>query len=103
MKNIHKLSGIIAAAALVVTTACVSATSIGGTADRHGLLSGYGAAANVTGDGTVLASYSTILGLFDSGHADYAAKVKAAKAQGKVITTKTMTFFIASKTTAYAK
>jgi len=28
MKNIHKLSGIIAAAALVVTTACVSATSI---------------------------------------------------------------------------
>jgi len=103
MKTLHKLSGIIAAAALVVMTACVSATSIGGTADRHGLFSGYGAAANATGDGTEIASYSVVLGLIDLGHADYAAKVKEARAQGKVITTKTMTFFIASKTTAYVK
>ncbi|MDR0498854.1 MAG: hypothetical protein LBH03_03835 [Holophagales bacterium] len=103
MKKLHKLSGLIAAAALVVATGCVTATTIGGTADHHGLFSGYSAAKTVTVDGNVIASYTTILGLFDAGHTDYATKVKVAEAQGKKITTKTMTFFIATKTTAYAK
>jgi len=103
MKTPHKLSGFIAAAVLVVMTGCVMATTIGGTADRHGLFGGYSAADNVTGGSTELASYTVVLGLFDTGHADYAAKVKAAKAQGKVVTTKSVWFILATKTTAYAK
>jgi hypothetical protein len=97
------LFSFIAAAALVVATGCVTQTTIGGTADRHGLFGGYSAASNTTGDSTEIASYTVVFGLFDAGHADYAAKVKAAEAQGKKITTKTMWFILATKTTAYAK
>ena len=103
MRNRHRLSGIIAAAALVLLTGCVAATTIGGTADRHGLLSGYASADNVTRESTEIASYYVILGLIDDGHAEYAAKVKAAEAQGKKITTKTMWYIVVTKTTAYAK
>jgi hypothetical protein len=104
MKNIIKMLGIIAMVAVMVSvTGCVTATSVGGTADMHGLFSG-GAAGNAISSGaTEIASYSAILGLFDSGYADYAAKVKAAEAQGKQITTKTTFLLFLFKITAYAK
>jgi len=103
MKKLHKLSGVIAAAAMVVTMGCVMATTIGGTADSHGLLTGHPAAASVTEDKTEIASYTVVFGLFDVGYGDYAAKVKDAQAKGKKITTKTTWFVVAVKTTAYAK
>jgi hypothetical protein len=103
MKRLHKLSGLIAAAALVVATGCVTATTVGGTADSHGLFTGYVAANDVTGDGAEIASYTVVLGLVDVGHDDYVAKVKAAEAQGKKIRTKTMWYLVVSTTTAYAK
>jgi hypothetical protein len=88
---------------LVVATGCVTATSIGGTADGHGLFGGYPAARHATSDGSEIASYTVVLGLFDARHADYAEAVKKARAQGKTITTKTMWFILATKTTAYAQ
>jgi hypothetical protein len=104
MKSLrNKLSGILAAAVLVVATGCVATTTIGGTADQHGLFGGYAAADHVTSDGTELGSYAVILSLFDAGHTEYAEKVKAAEAQGKKITTKTMWYIFVTKTTAYAK
>ena len=104
MKNLHKkLSGLIAAVTLVIATGCVTQTTISGTADRHGLLSGYSAADKVTNDGAEIASYNTILGLVDTGHAEYVTKVKAAEAQGKKIRTKTMWYIVITTTTAYAK
>jgi hypothetical protein len=102
-KSPHKLSGAIAAVAMVVTTGCVTATTIGGTADKHGLFSGYPAADAATGDSTKIASYTLVLGLFDAGYANYADKVKAAQAQGKKITTKTTWYYVVEVTTAYAK
>jgi hypothetical protein len=90
MKNFGKLFGIIALVAVMVTvTGCVTATTIGGTADPHGLFSGGGAAEAVSAGATEIASYTVILGAFDSGYADYAATVKAAAAEGKKITTVT--------------
>ena len=97
------LFAFIAAAALVMATGCVLQTTIGGTADHHGLFGGYSAADHTTGDSKEIASYTVILGLFDAGHADYAAKVKAAEAQGKKITSKSTWFILVTKTTAYAK
>jgi len=103
MRKLHKLSGIIAAAALIVTTGCVMATTIGGTADSHGLFTGHPAAAKVTEDKTEIASYTVVLGLVDVGYSDYAAKVKEAEAKGKKITTKTTWYVVVLQTTAYAK
>jgi len=103
MKTLHKLSGIIAVATLVIATGCISMTTVGGTTDMHGLISGYPAADSITKDSHEIGSYAVVLGLFDMGYEDYVAKVKIAKTQGKTVTTKTMTFIIASKTTAYAK
>jgi hypothetical protein len=104
MKSLRKtLSGIAVAAMLVVATGCVMTTTIGGTADTHGLFSGWAAADHVTGDSKELASYMVVLGLVDLGHEEYAAKVKAAEAQGKKITTKTTWFYLATKVTAYTK
>jgi len=102
-KKLRKFSGIVAAAALIAATGCVTATTIGGTADAHGLFTGYPAAENVTGGSTEIASYSVVLGLFDVGHDNYAAKVKEAQAKGKKITTKTMWYVFVIQTTAYAK
>ena len=96
-------ASLIAASALAVSIGCVTQTTISGTADRHGLFTGYSAASDVTGDGTEIASYNTILGLVDTGHAEYVAKVKAAEAQGKKIRTKTMWYIVVTTTTAYAK
>jgi CxxC motif-containing protein (DUF1111 family) len=103
MKSLNKLYALAAATVLVLAMGCVTATTIGGTADHHGLFTGYAAAADVTGDGNEIASYTVVLGLVDVGHDEYAAKVKAAEAQGKKIRTKTMWYIVVTTTTAYAK
>jgi hypothetical protein len=80
---------------------CASASSIGGTADRHGLIS----KAKVVSEGTEeLASYGVILGLVDSGYEKYAAKVLEAETNGKKVTTVTRDYFgFYTKVTAYAQ
>jgi hypothetical protein len=106
MKNFSKLLGIIALLAVIgfSVTGCVTASSIGGTGDGHGLFSGGAARTAVTEGATEIASYSVILMLFDAGYADYAAKVKSAENAGKKITTTTTWYFgIFSKITAYAR
>jgi hypothetical protein len=91
--------GIVLALGLLVSS-CATASSIGGTADAHGLIS---KAKVVTEDAQPIASYSVILGLVDSGYPDYAAAVKAAEDQGKKITTVTTFYFVLNKVTAYAR
>ena len=88
---------------MVSVTGCVTATTIGGTGDPHGLFSGGGAAEAVTADATEIASYSVILGIVDAGYADYATAVKAAEAEGKKITTTTKWLLFLNKVTAYAQ
>ncbi|MDR1048030.1 MAG: hypothetical protein LBL64_09650 [Treponema sp.] len=103
-KSLYLLAVVVLMAAMVLPLAgCVTASSIGGTADAHGLFSGGGAKAAVTDGAQEIASYNTILGIVDSGYADYAAAVKAAEASGKQITsTSTFKVFLVT-TTAYAK
>jgi hypothetical protein len=105
MKNLFKTLGIIALVAMIgiSSVSCVTGTSIGGTADQHGLFSGGGAKAAVTEGATEIASYSNILFLFDSGYADYAQKVKEAIAAGKKVTSTQTFILIGFKFTAYAK
>jgi hypothetical protein len=104
MKSLRNLlSGTIAAALLVAAIGCVTNTSIGGTADAHGLFGGYSAADHVTTGATEIGSYAVILNLFDAGHAGYAEQVKSAEAKGKKVTTKTTWYVFFTKTTAYAK
>ena len=79
---------------------CATVSSIGGTADGHGLIS----KAKVVADGVEeIASYSVILGLVDSGYPEYAAAVKEAEAAGKQVTSITTWYFVLTKTRAYAK
>jgi hypothetical protein len=82
---------------------CVTASSIGGTSDPHGLFSGNSAKAAVTAGAQEIASYTNLLGLIDMGYDEYAAKVKEAEAAGKQITTTTTWLFVMHKNTAYAK
>jgi predicted small secreted protein len=82
---------------------CVTASAIGGSSDIHGLFSGGGAKAAVTDGAQEIASYSTILGLFDSGYDTYATKVKEAEAAGQQITTTVTWKLFLFTTTAYAK
>ena len=104
MKKTNKLLGLVGALAIAaIATGCVTGTNIGGASGSHGLLTGHGAAADANRGGTEIASYTVILGLIDAGHADYAAKVKAAEDQGKKVTSKTVWYVFATKTTAYAK
>ncbi|MDR0456920.1 MAG: hypothetical protein LBH20_09605 [Treponema sp.] len=105
MKNFFKLLGIIALVAVVVTmTGCVTASSVGGTADPHGLFGGGGGKRAVTASAEEIASYSVILGLFDSGYESYVSAVKKAEAEGKLITTtKTWYLGIFNKITAFAQ
>ena len=79
---------------------CATASSVGGVSGPHGLFTGNGAASNVVG--TEIASYSVILGIVDSGYADYVTAVKAAEASGKKITSVTKNMIFLVKTTAYA-
>jgi hypothetical protein len=79
---------------------CATASSIGGTADSHGLIS----KATVVSDNTEeIATYSVILGIVDSGYEEYAAAVKEAEAAGKKVTSITKWYFVLTKTTAYAR
>ena len=104
MKNFGKLFGIIALVAVMgLVTGCVTATTIGGTGDGHGLFSGGKAAAAVTDGASEIASYSVILGIVDSGYPEYAEAVKAAQAEGKKITTTTKWLLFLNKVTAYAQ
>jgi hypothetical protein len=82
---------------------CVTASSIGGTSETHGLFSGGGAKAAVADGAEEIASYSNILGLFDAGYADYAAAVKGAEAAGKQVTSVATNYYVMIKYTAYAK
>jgi hypothetical protein len=105
MKNLFKTLGIIALVAMIgiSSVSCVTNTSIGGTADQHGLFSGGGAKAAVTEGASEIASYTALFYLFDAGYADYAKKVKEAEAAGKKITSTTTFILIGFKITAYAK
>jgi hypothetical protein len=104
MKNFIKLFGIIALVAVMVTvTGCAMLTTIGGTADPHGLFTGNGKAAALTEGATEIASYSVILGIVDAGYDEYAEAVKAAEASGKKVTSVTKNFYFILKTTADAK
>jgi hypothetical protein len=78
---------------------CATASSIGGTADMHGLIS----QAKAVAGGEEIASYGIILGLVDSGYANYAAKVRQAEAEGKKITTVTTSYPFFMKIRAYAQ
>jgi hypothetical protein len=98
-----KLLGIIALVAVMVSvTGCVTATSIGGTAEGHGLFAASSGRAAEEG-ATKIASYSVIMGLFDAGYKSYASEVKAAEAGGKQITSVTRFYYFLSITTAYGK
>jgi len=101
MKNLFKIFGIIALVAVMVTVSgCATASSLGGTADAHGLFSQAKAAAE---GGKEIASYSVILGLFDSGYPEYVKKVNAAIAEGKSVSTVTTFLIFLTKTVAYVK
>jgi hypothetical protein len=52
---------------------------------------------------TEIATYTIILGYFDIGYDDYAAKVKEAEAAGKQIFSVTRWYYFMNKVTAYAK
>jgi hypothetical protein len=102
MKKLCKLCGIIAIGAVIAIglVGCATISSIGGTADTHGLIS----KAKVVADDTQeIASYNVILGLFDSGYEDYAAAVQQAETEGKTITTVTTWYCFFNKIRAYAK
>jgi hypothetical protein len=102
-KSLSILAITVMLVAIVAMTGCVTASSINGTADTHGLFSGGAAKAAVADTAQEIASYSNILGLFDSGYADYAAKVDEAVAAGKKVTTTQTWLFVMVKHTAYAK
>jgi hypothetical protein len=103
MKKSCKFWGIIVIGAVIAIglAGCATISSIGGTADIHGLIS----QAKVVSDGVPeLASYNVILGLVDSGYEAYAAKVQQAETEGKTITTVTTMYLgFFTKVTAYAK
>jgi hypothetical protein len=82
-------------------TGCATHSSIGGTADVHGLLS----KAPVVAEGAQeIASYSVIMWLIDSGYENYAAAVKKAESGGKKVTSVTKSYFgFFTKVTAYAQ
>ena len=101
MKNFIKLLGIIALVAVVGFSAMgCTTTSYNGTTDPHGLFSTAGA---VRDDSTEVANYYVVLGLFNLGWDDYAAKVKAAEAQGKQLRSVSTWWFFFTSTTAYVK
>jgi len=93
-----------AALLVIVTTGCVMATTYGSASGPHGIISGLAGEIDDVSEGTQeIASYTVILGIFDINHKDYAAKVKAAEAQGKQISSKTTWYWVITKTVAYEK
>jgi len=102
MKAVMRAAGALGVAlALMVMAGCTTFSSIGGTADAHGLIS----SGNMAASGSeVIGSYGVILGLLDSGYEAYVSAVNAAEAAGKVVST-TTTWYLGfyTKVTAYAK
>ena len=103
MKKLSLLVLVVMLAAFFTLTGCVTASSINGSATTHGLLSGNNAKTAVTAGAQEIASYTNILFLFDSGYEDYVAKVNAALAAGKKVTTTETYLFVMFKYTAYAR
>ena len=103
MKSKWFLTGILSILLVfgVALTSCTTFSSIGGTADPHGLIS----SANVAASGSdVIGSYGVILGLLDSGYEGYVAAVKQAEEAGKTVSSVTTSYFgFYTKVTAYAK
>ena len=95
--------GLVAAAALFVSVGCVPMTTVGGTADPHGLFTGHQAAENIQQEATEIASYRIFAGLVDVGYDEYVKKVNEATAKGKKVSTKTLSFPFVTIVTAYAK
>jgi len=101
MKNMYKVLGIIALAAVMASmSGCAILTTTGGTGDPHGIFTFSETASK---DATEIASYTVILGLVDIGYAEYDTKVKEAEARGRKITSVTKFYYVFTKTTAYAK
>lgn len=82
---------------------CATASSIGGTSDPHGIFTGNGSTDVAVEGATEIANYTVILGIVDSGYAEYDAAVKAAQASGKKVSSVTKWYLVMTKTTAYAK
>ncbi|GHV16335.1 hypothetical protein FACS189493_2000 [Spirochaetia bacterium] len=81
---------------------CATMSSISGTSDPHGLFSS--SAKVVAENAQEIASYSVILGLVDSGYAEYVTAVKQAESEGKTVTLVTTSYFgFFTKITAYAQ
>jgi len=104
MKKLFSVFLLVTAVFIVVgLTSCATASSVGGVSSKNGIFTGNGATAVLTEGAEEIASYSVILGIVDTGYADYAAAVKAAEAAGKKITSVTKWLFVMTKTTAYAQ
>jgi predicted small secreted protein len=104
MKNLYKVLAIALVAALAFSMASCATTTIGGASGDHGIISGFFSPGSVTEGAQAIDSYFVILGLFDVGFGNYAAKVKEAEASGKKITSVSRNFFgIVGITNAYAK
>ncbi len=105
MRNLFKFFGLITLVAVIGFSAvsCATGSSIGGTNDPHGLFTGNSSTSIVKEGAAEIASHSVILGLVDTGYAEYDAAVKAAEAAGKKVTSVTKWYIVLSKTTAYAK
>jgi len=84
--------------------ASCATTTIGAAHGEHGLISGLFSPDSVTKDAEKIESYMVILGLVDVGFVDYAAKVKAAEASGRKITSLSRNFFgVVAIITAYTR
>jgi len=91
-------AGVLAASTLA---GCATFSSVGGTGDSHGLISGAKAASS---DAEIISSYGIILGLIDTGYESYVKAVRDAEAAGKQVSSVTTWFLgIYTKVTAYAK
>ena len=101
MKNVIKLIGVIAFAAVMLSvSSCAILTTTSGTGDVHGIFTFSETASK---DAAEIASYTVILGLVDIGYAEYDTKVKEAEARGRKITSVTKFYYVFTKTTAYAR
>lgn len=104
MKNVFKVFAMVALVAILgfSVMSCVTSTTIGAGSGPHGLFTGNGGSATAIEGATEIASYNVILGIVDSGYAEYAAAVKAAEASGKQVISTTTFLFVLNKVTAYA-
>jgi hypothetical protein len=104
MKNLLKPFGIIVLVAIIGFTmaGCATASSTG-TSGPYGFFSGNGNASMLTAGAQVIASYTVIMGLFDTGYPTYLAAVRQAEASGMEVTSVVKSYGVFLKITAYAK